>query len=70
MMKGIITPFKWLYPMLESVPEQCLELLDSPVSVILGLTIPTTELNNRGILTKYRNIIFYDIDNKKFFNNS
>jgi hypothetical protein len=53
MMKGIITPFKWLYPMLESVPEQCMELLDSPVSVILGLTVPSFELNKRDIFKKH-----------------
>ena len=63
----MIRPFKWPHPLIFSVPESLLPLLDSPVPFFFGLNKSKDFLTKDKYPENYPEIIFYCIDESVIF---
>ena len=63
----MMRPFKWPHPLIFSVPESLLPLLDSPVPFFFGLNKAKDFLTKEKLPENYPEIIFYCIDESAVF---
>ncbi|KRX04998.1 hypothetical protein PPERSA_06632 [Pseudocohnilembus persalinus] len=60
-------PFQWPHPILFTLPESLLQLLDSPVSLLLGLNQPESYIDSESIDQQYPNHIFVYLDSQRIY---
>ncbi len=72
---SLLRPFKWSYPVIYNIPGDCLEILGSPIPVLVGLNLPAKKVLEYVIPTHGKlvhkesvyvfldqNLIYYDFD--------
>ena len=64
---NLINPFKWHYPVVFNIPQDLIQILESPVPILVGINREIGFIN--GLFQKYNNILFICLDGDlKVFN--
>ncbi|CAD8110274.1 unnamed protein product [Paramecium sonneborni] len=63
--KYLLKPFAWIHPIISNLPLENIVYLGSPVPIIAGLECNFSTLQSQGIINKFQNTIFINLDNKQ-----
>ncbi|CAD8076428.1 unnamed protein product [Paramecium primaurelia] len=63
--KYLLKPFAWIHPIISNLPLENIVYLGSPVPIIAGLECNFSTLQNQGIINKFYNTIFINLDSKQ-----
>ena len=66
---GLITPFKYMFPVIPSLPPDLIRMCSSPVPLIIGIN-DNEESFKKNNLAQYTDIIFVFIDSQKIYTGS
>jgi len=59
---NLINPFKWHYPVVSNLPQDLMQILESPVPIMVGINKGSAFAND--LSQKYNHIIFVCLDNE------
>ncbi len=60
----LLNPIKWTHPIIYTLPESLLTLLESPVPIIVGLSLSNNYLKELQIMENTDNLLFVFIDSE------
>ncbi|CAD8184045.1 unnamed protein product [Paramecium octaurelia] len=63
--KYLLKPFAWIHPIISNLPLENIVYLGSPVPIIAGLECNFSNLYSQGIINKFQNAIFINLDSKQ-----
>lgn len=64
---NLINPFKWHYPIVFNLPHDLMQILESPIPILVGINRNSYFINS--LYQKYNHIIFVSLDkDKKIYN--
>ena len=64
---SLISPFKWHYPVVSNLPQDLMQILESPVPILVGINKKRNFV--KDLAQKYNHIIFVSLDNDVFIHN-
>ncbi|CAK91296.1 unnamed protein product (macronuclear) [Paramecium tetraurelia] len=63
--KYLLKPFAWIHPIISNLPLENIAYLGSPVPIIAGIECNFSILYSQGIINKFQNAIFINLDSKQ-----
>ncbi|CAD8105374.1 unnamed protein product [Paramecium sonneborni] len=64
--KYLLKPFTWIHPIISNLPLENIVYLGSPVPIITGLECNFSTLQSQGVINRFSNAIFINLDNKQY----
>ena len=65
---SLISPFKWHYPVVSNLPQDLMQILESPVPILVGINKKRNCI--KDLAQKYNHIIFVSLDNEVSIHNT
>lgn len=65
----MLYPFRWPHPIILNLPEKLFDLLESPVTILMGINKDTDFLRDNNLIENYPHLIFVSLDDKYIFHN-